>query len=533
MRWLRLFLILAAITTVYCYRLGQPLLWADEADTGIFARNVLRSGYPTAYDGRNISVADDGAQLSRGFLSKKIPWVQYYVGAASLALAGNDTAGLRLGFALLGVLTFFPLQAALRRVVPHPDLLAALALLAPQVVLFQRSARYYPILILLYAVLVWHLSAEFRSQRWRWLIAAGVMVLLFHTHPFAAGCTVIALGLYCAAGRREALGGYLLASAVGFASWAVWYGLLGPSLASSDFAFTLIPRHFGFWCEGLFLGTVSTVIDLDAVDCLPLLLWAAALGLLAWRDRPALRRLLREPLVAFVLLNVAIQAVATGALFGPETLERFSILRYLPHLALFSTVAGLVVLSAALRAHGAALVAGAAVLVCNILTFSYWVRPLPRTVPLSWAEPTYAEILRPPPNPWDSLIARMRSDALAPGGRDHALVVWPPWTEEIMNFYLGDVAFVRHSSLNPAAITINQEIYGFVGEAAYRRMAAPPEWLVEVLPLMRTAPAGYALEATFSFVRPHPDNSTRPELVRHPFGGGAPLGAIRLFRRQP
>src|ERR1700733_11312373 len=34
MRWIRLSLVLAAIAAVYFFRLGQPILWADEADTG-------------------------------------------------------------------------------------------------------------------------------------------------------------------------------------------------------------------------------------------------------------------------------------------------------------------------------------------------------------------------------------------------------------------------------------------------------------------------------------------------------------------
>src|ERR1700689_4282048 len=106
MQRIRLSLILAAIAAVYFCKLGHPLLWADEADTGILARNVLRFGTPTAFDGRNISLADDGAQLNRTLLSKKIPWVQYYVGALSLAVFGNDTGGLRVLFALCGLLSF-------------------------------------------------------------------------------------------------------------------------------------------------------------------------------------------------------------------------------------------------------------------------------------------------------------------------------------------------------------------------------------------------------------------------------------------
>src|SRR5262245_54234402 len=49
LKWLRGSLAVVVVATVYLWRLDQPLLWPDEADTGIFARNVLRSGYPVAY----------------------------------------------------------------------------------------------------------------------------------------------------------------------------------------------------------------------------------------------------------------------------------------------------------------------------------------------------------------------------------------------------------------------------------------------------------------------------------------------------
>ena len=105
-QWLRLLLALIVISFVYLYRLDRPLLWGDEADTGIEARNILRCGYPMAYDGRNVSVYESGSQLNRNLLCKKIPWVQYYLAAASLAVFGNNTAGLRCLFAIAGVIAF-------------------------------------------------------------------------------------------------------------------------------------------------------------------------------------------------------------------------------------------------------------------------------------------------------------------------------------------------------------------------------------------------------------------------------------------
>ena len=527
---IRLFLILAAIAAVYFCQLGHPLLWADEADTGLLSRNVLRSGYPTAFDGRNVSLADDGAQLNQRLLSKKIPWVQYYVGALSLAIFGDDTAGLRTLFALCGLLAFFPIRAVLRDRVRYPDLVAALALLTPQVVLLQRSARYYPILILLYALLLWHLSHPFKQGRIRWGGATLLFVLFFHTHPFAAACSAAALVLYCLALRREALAGYLAAASAGFLSWLAWYELLGPSLASTPLTLGLITSHFAFWWKGFSLGVTATLVDVDAVGCLPLLLWAAALGWLGWRNRPALRRLGRDPLFSFVLMNLLVQAVATGAVFGPETAAYYAILRYLPHLLVFAVVAGFLVLNSAVRPAGAYLAACLIAAGSNFLTLSHWAAPMGRQTPASWAGPVYAEILHPPVSAWEGAIARLRAEASADSARDKVIVVWPPWTKETMIFYLGDLALVRQSTISSAPPETNRLIAQALGPEVSRRLSAQPEWLVDLVGIFQAIPTGYALDGVFPSYSANPDNGARPELTRHAFAQPAPAGGIRIFR---
>ena len=307
MRWIRLSLILAAIAAVYFFRLGQPLLWADEADTGILSRNVLRSGYPTAFDGRNVSLADDGAQLNRrpplqenplGAVLRGRPFPRRFRRRSPAACASL--------FALCGLLAFFPLEAALRGRLRHPDLVAALALLTPQVVLLQRSARYYPILILLYALLLWHLSANFKERRARWASAALIFVLLFSHPSFRrallrrarwSSIASAAAARRCRVTSRPPAPGF----------FPGWPGMNSSAraLAATPLTLGLLTTHFAYWWKGFTLGVAATFVDTDAVGCLPLLLWAGALGYLCWRHRPALRTLAREPLVGFVLLNLA------------------------------------------------------------------------------------------------------------------------------------------------------------------------------------------------------------------------------------
>src|SRR5580658_2099845 len=142
MRWIRPALAVLVVAVVYFHRLDRPPLWEDEAYTGVQARNLLHHGYPTAYDGRNVLLYENGAQLNRDLVPEEAPWAQYYLGALSLAVFGDNAAGLRVLFALAGLLAFFPLYAVLKSRVKYPDLIAAVALLAPQIVLFQRNARY-------------------------------------------------------------------------------------------------------------------------------------------------------------------------------------------------------------------------------------------------------------------------------------------------------------------------------------------------------------------------------------------------------
>jgi hypothetical protein len=218
-------------------------------------------------------------------------------------------------------------------------------LTAPQVVLFQRNARYYPILVLFYALLVWHLDYGFQSRRMRWTVAALILAALFHTHPFTAACSCVSLLAFCWCFRRAAFAGYALAAFIGFSSWLVWYELLGSPLAETHFAMFAVPAEFSSWLRLFAGGTWAALADLDATDSFPILLWLALLGGLLWRGRKAVMAVLREPLVSFVFGNILIQAIAAAAVFRLE-FDGHSPLRYMPHLLVFALISAFVALDA-------------------------------------------------------------------------------------------------------------------------------------------------------------------------------------------
>jgi len=520
---------LVVVAAAYFYRLDRPLLWGDEADTGIESRNTLRYGYPVAYDGRNVSVLENGAQLNRELVCKKIPWSQYYVGALSLALFGNDTAGLRALFAVIGLLAFLPVYAVLKTRVRSPEFIAALVMMAPQTVLFQRNARYYSILILLYAALIWQLSAKMKSPKTRLLVASLVFVLLFHTHPVAAACCGLSLILFCRCFRREALSAYLLASGIGFISWLLWYKMLGPPLGETARPPSLLTSDFPAGLKAFFTGLWATLVDLDAVNCVPMLLWFAALALLFWRGRKAVLGILQDPIPVFVLVNLLVQAVASAAVFGSESVFNYSFLRYMPHLLVFGMVSCFIVLDAAIRSRGLYLLVCAFAVGFNLLTFSFWAKPFSRKVPVSWFLPVYSEIVCPPQDTWDAVFSGMRNESDDASGRDTVIVALPPWTRDVVIFYLGD-RYLVCPTLDESAKACVPLIRKVIGEESFRRLSAKPEWLIDTYGFLRAIPDGYATAAVIPSYRARPDDGTRPELNRHTFSQSAVATNAVLFR---
>ncbi len=235
-------------------------------------------------------------------------------------------------------MAFFPIYSVLKPRVPMPDVVTGLVLLAPQIVMFQRNARYYSILILLYAVLIWLLTAKLKSKRSQAAVATIVLILLFHTHPIAAISCVISLLIYCAAFQRDSLLVYGFASAVGFLSWLAWYSLLGPSLSKNVYAISTITEDFGGWLNSFLGGFGAAIFDLDVVDCFPILLVVGLSCVLIWRDRQLFFDFFKQPLAALVLINLLVEALLTAAIFGSEWETKMSLLRYEPHLLVFGLV---------------------------------------------------------------------------------------------------------------------------------------------------------------------------------------------------
>ncbi len=125
------------------------------------------------------------------------------------------------------------------------------------------------------------------------------------------------------------------------AAWVFCHGSFGRRRSGrrwgeSNFAISQIATDFAGWLHGFFIGIAAFIVDVDVVDCLPLLLWLALLVLLWRKSRARFVEFFKQPLPTFVLLNLLLQGLVTAVLFGSESGDDAdSLLRYMPHVLLF------------------------------------------------------------------------------------------------------------------------------------------------------------------------------------------------------
>jgi len=133
--------------------LDDALLWQDEAETALLARQVLVHGVPVATDGgRFLSDQLDRADVSAEGLWIWSPWLPHYVTAASFALFGESTHAARLPFALAGwatLLLSYPVFRRLSASRATARLAVLLLTLSVPFLMMSRQCRYYALAALL------------------------------------------------------------------------------------------------------------------------------------------------------------------------------------------------------------------------------------------------------------------------------------------------------------------------------------------------------------------------------------------------
>lgn len=524
------------VAFVYLWHLDTPVMWGDEAGTAVFGRNIIERGVPVGFDGRNLAVFGNCASVSQTLLSKKIPWVQYYIGALSISLFGETTTGARLLFVLIGLCSFFPLYGVLKKQSNYAALATTLVLLSPQVVLFQRNARYYPILIFLFFVLLWTYVHDFKSQKIRLIICCVLSFLFFHTHQLAAFCAMLSLVIFGLVKDRRALKVYLPAFLLGFGSWIMFYFYLKSVPGDTPGNLELLFSHPTQWFYIFLTGIKASILDFDYINAFPLLAWGLLLGFtLSRKNRRHLLEPLGSPVVLLILINLGIQVALNSGLVGFETLDQYSLLRYMPHLIAASLIP-LFLMVEKLLSH---MVKQPPAKVCfipfvlimvvslNAFTFSYWFSSVVGHIPtFSWWPPVYAEIIEQKPDPFKTLIETLKEDHER---NQQTILAWPPYVNEILNFYVGDKYLIMPNVLPNSAC--ERAIIQKIGLRNYRRFKQRPKWIVFFFNPLKSTPPGYEL-IKIPFFRHSPD-ATRPELTRHDFHTAqkGQSGQIYVYKR--
>jgi hypothetical protein len=226
--------------------LGDRNLWQDEAETALIAKNVLRTGLPLGWDGRNLVTQLSGREMTDSYLWGWTPWLMHYVAAFGMAVAGETAFGARWPFALAGCLTLPLFYVVVARVARDRALALVASLLlvtSVQFLLFARQCRYYSLLPIAFLVA---LHGYDLLPSWTGVVALAFGLLaLFHGNSIAGAIAASGFGIHLLLFRRErevltkfaVAGGAFLA---GSAPWVAAVGLLdratrpGAPVALSD-----------------------------------------------------------------------------------------------------------------------------------------------------------------------------------------------------------------------------------------------------------------------------------------------------------
>jgi hypothetical protein len=515
----------AAFLIVLCaaiYRLDTPSLWSDEAYTGVLGRTAMNRGLPYAFDGRNVLAFADCHAISESLVYTKPPFLPYYLAAASFRLLGVSEFSARIPFACIGACALFPLVAVLRSRTRYAEVVAAIALLSPQSVLFLRNARYYSLIMTGVATVVWLVVNRPLGRKWRAIALSGCFLCLLYSHYFIGLCCIAAVGAYVVFRQRDDVNQTALAAVGATALWLIPHLVMG---AGPDETVTNahLALNQGRWISQTFVAMVMQVVDLDYINSVPLVLVVSCgVVMLCRQSRPAQRDNLM--IVLGCVWGVSLLAVA-GAL-GFETNMRYAMLRYFPHAILIGSLMLYFLLRSVLRSEKAALVVFLAVNVCNFTDVSFWLGRHDRPPqPRSWWLPVYDEIMRPPHDAWQEAAQWLQANAQ----RDSLISVVPSFMNSFFLFYNG-ARFYFVPPVTPGSPCAEILRAGF-GEDAVSHLGAEailPDWIISFGGAV--PPSGYEERFTVGSGRPTPDGA-RPELTRHHFTGEPPNRQIVIYQR--
>lgn len=242
--------------------LGETYLWTDEADTAAIARNILNAGYPVMYDGRNL-IQYYPPVYNDQYIQVLLPWLPYYITAASFGMFGISTASARLPFVVIGIASILMFPAVVRRLTDDSwtRMVSPLALATfVPFLLYFRQCRYYAVMVFATLWMVWaYLRLVESDERRTWNAVHLVLAatVLFHSHYLVCFGTMVGLGLHWLAAYRTRIP-WRTITGIGFGfailtvPWVIYAQMTIASVLTSRYiieidAWSLLYRTIHFW----------------------------------------------------------------------------------------------------------------------------------------------------------------------------------------------------------------------------------------------------------------------------------------------
>jgi len=311
--------------------LGNDRFWDDEANTALFARNLIATGELNGWDGTNLVGFRGSAELDENLVNVYMPPLQYYVAAAGFVLFGDGTIGGRIPFVLIGLLGLVVVAVLARNLLGDRFpwwVPAALLAVSPAYLLYIRNCRYYALGALFAMALLAAFTARI-DTRSRTLAAVAIAVaataaLMLTNYFYAAGALIALPALFLFARFRTARRAIVLGAAYATgALLAIWVvtamNPFGSDVLRED-ATPAVERLFTLL--GWHLAGVGTFEFFPVL--LVLVLLAPFCGARLFEQRPL-------ALIGLKLLVVGLAMVTVTVAFSPQPVSKSLVadMRYL------------------------------------------------------------------------------------------------------------------------------------------------------------------------------------------------------------
>lgn len=314
-------------------------LWPDEAYTGVFARNVMNFGYPTAWDGQNIAAYRNGKVLNTQLIDSVTPWLQYYVTAASFKLFGISTFSARLPFIIASLITVwisYRLASSGSQKLHYRFVSLLLMCTSVPFILFSYQARYYALASLLTTFFVYRILISRPASFANLFFTTVVAIALFYSSPLACVSLLLALVLPMYFFKINQLKQFILILAfVGIAS-IPWFLVFRGDAASAQESFINFNLVNG---SDLFFRYIKDINDLNILP------WLLVFGFMY---EPIRSKFFKSKNLMFLTLTCVMYLIFLS-LLSPQQLQitAYSDIRYAMNIVpfLLLIVAGLLTYS--------------------------------------------------------------------------------------------------------------------------------------------------------------------------------------------